>query len=794
MSGYGRFLMRGTAGLFREGRLYCTSARSASGSFSPHSSSVLAAKSLGEVVRSWMVFKLLSFDWIVRNSLTLFNVSTRLLGPGLTRQLLRASIGGQFMGGFSEDEARGVAQRMAEQNMCSIWSFSVEQDLSEKGVGLSQQEAKFDEVTERYLKTISLSGVHNYLESPVKMAAIKVTAIVQPHILFNHNQLLPIPVLQFKLSQMLGAVQCQVEWLDLGEPTEAAEKKRIEVAQRMSRFKVGEELEETSQARGCEVSPWTATEKEQLARLTERLDKIGECAVREGVGVLMDAEESRLQPAIHHLTVHHMMPRFNTSKPFIYNTIQMYRKRSLEALLVDISAAKIAGFRYGAKLEATDANYDRGVRCVLEEIARGTPESGVGGFLVATHNRESVERAVRLMQELGIPSNTDAVCFGQHIGMTDYIAYALVERGYTVQKYLPFGEVKDVIPFLLRRANEYNKTSESAQFERQLYRREIGRRAPREVATFELRKKASWWPERKSMPRLWVCCVLVAWVSSPGGCAENVMSSESGYLMRQHSLAAPYQGTGLEIPYWEFGGASVVTSSYVRLTPDRQSKQGNLWNPVPFRVHNWEVVVQFSVHGQGQNLFGDGFALWYTKNRGNLGPIFGSSDYFTGLGIFFDTYSNYNGDHTHEHPYISAMINNGSMHYDHDRDGTHSQVAGCTVLFRNSPHDTFVAVTYIDRTLTVHNHDIIAVKTYDIGGVQEGGTIAEELDWSTVVPHAKDAEAPRPHVDTIPPWFGPNMYRAISAGMLLLLVIGVVAVVGGVWFVRAQSKRKKHFF
>ena len=61
--------------------------------------------------------------------LQLFNVSTRLLGPGLTRQLLRASIGGQFMGGFSEDEARGVAQRMAEQNMCSIWSYSVEQDL-----------------------------------------------------------------------------------------------------------------------------------------------------------------------------------------------------------------------------------------------------------------------------------------------------------------------------------------------------------------------------------------------------------------------------------------------------------------------------------------------------------------------------------------------------------------------------------------------------------------------------------------------------------------------------------------
>lgn len=65
----------------------------------------------------------------------------------------------------------------------------------------------------------------------------------------------------------------------------------------------------------------------------------------------------------------------------------------------------------------------------------------------------------------------------------------------------------------------------------------------------------------------------------------------------------------------------------------------------PVGMHNWEIVVQFQVHGQGKHLFGDGFAFWYTKEKGQVGSVFGSKDYFTGLGIFFDTYSNHNGEH-----------------------------------------------------------------------------------------------------------------------------------------------------
>lgn len=76
---------------------------------------------------------------------------------------------------------------------------------------------------------------------------------------------------------------------------------------------------------------------------------------------------------------------------------------------------------------------------------------------------------------------------------------------------------------------------------------------------------------------------------------------------------------------------------------DTQSSQGGLWNLFPVQMKDWEVQFQFHVHGNGKELFGDGFAFWYTKQRNFLGPVFGSKDYFKGLAIFMDTYTNNNG-------------------------------------------------------------------------------------------------------------------------------------------------------
>jgi len=129
------------------------------------------------------------------------------------------------------------------------------------------------------------------------------------------------------------------------------------------------------------------------------------------------------------------------------------------------------------------------------------------------------------------------------------------------------------------------------------------------------------------------------------------------------------------VPYWDYSGSVIFTSSYVRLTPDEQSMSGAIWNQIPVWSRNWEIVVSFKVAGKGKDLFGDGFAIWYAKERMVTGPVFGSKDFFSGLAIIVDTYSNHNGPHNHAHPYVSAMINNGTQTYDHDRDGTHTQVS-----------------------------------------------------------------------------------------------------------------------
>lgn len=83
------------------------------------------------------------------------------------------------------------------------------------------------------------------------------------------------------------------------------------------------------------------------------------------------------------------------------------------------------------------------------------------------------------------------------------------------------------------------------------------------------------------------------------------------------------------------------------------------------------------------------------------GPVFGNEELFTGLGIFLDTYANQNGAHNHGHPYISAMVNNGTLKYDHDRDGTHTELAGCEARFRGVEHETYLLIRYENDVLTV---------------------------------------------------------------------------------------------
>ncbi|KHJ95059.1 Legume-like lectin family protein [Oesophagostomum dentatum] len=304
-----------------------------------------------------------------------------------------------------------------------------------------------------------------------------------------------------------------------------------------------------------------------------------------------------------------------------------------------------------------------------------------------------------------------------------------------------------------------------------------------------------------------------------------------GYYKREHSLTRPYQGAGMEIPYWNIQGSAMVSSQQVRLTADEQSRQGAIWNMQPVWSRDWEFQVSFKVTGSTGDLFGDGLAIWYVSEPNQMGPVFGGKDYFRGLGVFLDTYSNHNGPHSHAHPYISAMVSDGTLHYDHDMDGTHTQLGGehtgCEAKFRNKDHETQILLRYVGDTLSIFtditgkyewklclsvnnvqlptgyyfgisaatgdlsdNHDVIAVKMFE----QEFAHVDRvgETDRKDVVPRAEFKAAPRDHIDNPRPsklgWFG----------TIVLVIVGIVVLVGvlgfGVIFFQKRSERQRKRF
>ncbi|KAE8539583.1 hypothetical protein D1P53_004686 [Cryptococcus gattii VGV] len=151
--------------------------------------------------------------------------------------------------------------------------------------------------------------------------------------------------------------------------------------------------------------------------------------------------------------------------------------------------------------------------------------------------------------------------------------------------------------------------------------------------------------------------------------------------LRTHSLAAPYVDTDLQNRWWDFGGDAIInTNKHVRLTQDKPSQSGWLWARMPLSVSNWQIDVEFKVDGKANNIFGDGWAFWVTTDRAKQGTVFGSVDWFKGVGIFFDTYAN--SKHAYTFPRVSAMLGDGKTSYDHDRDNEGNEIGGCSENFR----------------------------------------------------------------------------------------------------------------
>ncbi|WP_416442099.1 proline dehydrogenase family protein [Leeuwenhoekiella sp. A16] len=364
-----------------------------------------ALKSDSELERAYFLFKMISKQPLVRigTAATRFALNANL--P--VEKLIRATVFDHFCGGVNEKDCLNVVDRMYEKNVHSVLDFSVE------GKELENQ---FDEALERVLKIIEFA---------------------------EDKDAMPFSV--FK-------------------PTG------------FGRFEIWRKVTEKETLTEAEENEWQ--------RIQQRFDRICTKASECNVALLIDAEESWMQTAADDL-VTKMMEKYNVEKPVVYNTLQCYRWDRLEYMknLHQYSLEK--GFKLGVKIVRgaymekeraraeekgydspicrdkgeTDAHFNAVLVYILDNL------SDISAF-IGSHNEYSNYLAIELMQQKEIAVNDPRVWFGQLYGMSDHISFNLAAKGYNVAKYLPFGPVKDVMPYLIRRAEE--NTSVAGQTNREL--------------------------------------------------------------------------------------------------------------------------------------------------------------------------------------------------------------------------------------------------------------------------------------------------------------------------------------
>ncbi|MBA3829774.1 MAG: proline dehydrogenase family protein [Taibaiella sp.] len=253
-----------------------------------------------------------------------------------------------------------------------------------------------------------------------------------------------------------------------------------------ARFSLLEKLHAGEQLSNSEQNEW--------GRVKKRIEAICSAGATEGIMVLVDAEESWVQQPVDDLAGA-MMEQFNKQKPVVFNTFQLYRNDRLEFLKISEVKADNKGYILGAKLVRgaymekerrraaekgypdpiqkskadTDKDYDDAVTYCLARLDK------VAVF-IGTHNEHSCLLAARYMEEHKIAPTNAHLWFSQLYGMSDNISFNLANSGYQVAKYLPYGPVKDVMPYLMRRAQENTSVAGQTGRELMLINKEMKRR------------------------------------------------------------------------------------------------------------------------------------------------------------------------------------------------------------------------------------------------------------------------------------------------------------------------------
>jgi proline dehydrogenase len=391
-----------------------------------------AAKSNKELKRAHFLFKAMGKSWLVNLGLKITPLAIKWHLP-FTRTLIRNTIFQQFVGGETLEQTAKVADKLSKFNVQVILDYGVEG---------KEGEDNFEHARDEFIKVIDYAAT----QPNIPFMSVKVTGFAR-----------------FALLE------------------------KIDEAMRNSK---GTLMKRYLSA----VDGLHAAEKEEWHKIRLRVLKVCEDAAAKNIGVLIDAEESWIQEPVDALTIL-MMDIFNKQRAVVYNTLQLYRHDRLQFLKDSYEAAVERNFILGAKLvrgaymererkraldmkypspiqpdkTATDNDYNAAIEfCVghLEKVA----------LIVASHNEYSNLYTTELLDKKGLPHLHPHVHFSQLYGMSDNITFNLAQSGCSVSKYLPFGPIKDVIPYLMRRAQENSSVSGQTGKELSLIKTEIRRR------------------------------------------------------------------------------------------------------------------------------------------------------------------------------------------------------------------------------------------------------------------------------------------------------------------------------
>jgi proline dehydrogenase len=383
-----------------------------------------------DLKKAHFLFKSMSFGWLVKLGTRITPWAIKIGLP--IKGIIRSTIFQQFVGGETLEETANVAKKLSEYKVQVILDYGVEGgDYGEEGL---------DHACDEFIRVVNYAAT----QPNIPFISIKVTGIAR-----------------FALLEKLDAA-----------------------ANDKSGFSG---IVHTEVLNADELKEWQAIEKRMLL--------ICETAHAKNVGVLVDAEETWIQDPVDALTMQ-MMQKFNHSKAIVYNTVQLYRHDRLQFLKDSYTQSAAQKFLLGVKLvrgaymekerrraaelnypspiqpskEASDKDYNAAVAfCIthLKDIA----------VIVASHNEQSNLMTTQLLTQNGFEQDHPHVHYSQLYGMSDNITFNLAAANCAVSKYLPFGPIGDVVPYLMRRAQENSSVAGQTGRELGLIKKEMKRRA-----------------------------------------------------------------------------------------------------------------------------------------------------------------------------------------------------------------------------------------------------------------------------------------------------------------------------